>query len=422
MNESRVDRMARRKFFGFSSELWAWVVYDLANTIFSAIFISITFPQFIKHYVGGTERDIGIVNAIACLAAAVLVPVLGSISDRTGRRLPMLIVFTLMCCVLAPFGTVLPTLVGAAFIGGLALFAYYAGLSLYDAILPDVASSSKQGIASGLGVGVGYGGTIIAIACSAPMFILFDLDEKVSLGLLNWMVGILFLLFAIPLFVLHKETRIAAPMKLKDSVIDGLQRVREGAKLATRPLWIYLWSSFFYANAAMAIIYFFNLYATEELGIPLAQFMIIYAGLAASAMVWSIIGGYAVDRLGARKVLFFAGFFWIAIIIFMMFIQTVTGFVIAGLAGGAALGLVWTASRPLLVRLSDPDRMGESFGFLNFAGRTSTIVGPLVFGDLVTRYNYDWALGALIAFFVIGIGLLKLVPAQLVDGIADATA
>lgn len=422
MSATRVERLAQRRFLGFKGDLWAWVVYDLANTIFSAIFVSLTFPQFIKNFAGGTERDIGIVNAVACLSAALLVPILGSISDRTGRRLPMLIVFTLLCCVLAPMGTYAPSVLGAALIGGLALFGYYTGLSLYDAILPDIATGEKQGRASGLGVGIGYGGTIIAIACSAPMFIFFDLPEQLSLAILNWMVGILFFLFALPLFVLHKEERLSAPMKMKESIIDGFQRVRNGARTATRSLWYFIGSSFFYANAAMAIIYFFNLYATEELGIPLAQFMIIYAGLAASAMVWSIAGGYAVDKFGPRSVLFFAGFFWIGIILFMMRIQTVTGFVIAGIAGGAALGLLWTASRPLLIRLGDPERMGESFGFLNFASRASTIVGPLVFGDLVTRYDYDWALGALIVFFVIGLILLKLVPAGTDDLIAAEAA
>lgn len=412
MTGSRVERFAQKSFLGFSSELWAWAVYDLANTIFSAIFLSLSFPVFIESFAGGDEQLVGVVNSIACLASAIIVPFLGSISDRTGRRLPILIVFTLMCCILTPLGSYRLQLPGAALLGGLAIFAYYTGLALYDAILPDLAESDGQGKASGLGIGVGYGGTIIALLAAAPIQKHFGSGTLLSLQVMNWMVGVLFMLFALPLFILHKEKGALVRVPWIDIASESVGRVMQGARSANKHLWFFLASSFFTVNAVMAVIMFFGLYAIKVLEIPTETFVKIYAVLAVSAMVWSIVGGYAVDRVGARPVLFFASYFWIAIIIFMMGIQSVGGFVIAGIAGGAALGLVWTASRPLLIGLGDPERMGETFGFLGIANRASAVVGPLVFGIMASHYGYDSALASLIAFFVVGIIFLFFVPAD----------
>lgn len=410
MTVSRIERVAQRKVLGFSSELWAWAVYDLANTIFSALFLSLSFPVFIDSFAGGDEKLVGIVNSVACLASAAVVPFLGSISDRTGRRLPMLIVFTLMCCILTPLGSYRLSLPAASVFGGLAIFAYYTGLALYDAILPDLAGSTKQGQASGLGIGIGYGGTIIALLAAAPIQKVFGAESLLSLQVMNWMVGILFFIFALPLFILHKEKGSPIKIPWADVARQSWGRVMEGARLANKHLWLFMASQFFTVNAVMAVIMFFGLYAIKILEIPTATFVQIYALLAVSAMVWSIVGGFAVDKFGARPVLFFASFSWIAIILFMMQIQNVQGFVIAGVAGGAALGLVWTAARPLLIGLGDPERMGETFGFLGLANRASAVVGPLVFGIIASKYNYDWALGSLIAFFAVGIFFLMFVP------------
>lgn len=407
-----LDRFAHRKFLGFTSELWAWAVYDLANTIFSAIFLSLSFPVFIKTFAGGDEQMVGIVNSVACLASAAVVPFLGSISDHTGRRLPLLVIFTIMCCVLTPLGSYGLSLPAAAIVGGLAIFAYYSGLALYDAILPDLATSEGQGKASGLGIGVGYGGTIVALLAAAPIQKKFGSGTLLSLQMMNWMVGVLFFLFALPLFILHKEKGTHLHIPWFEVVSESTRRVFQGAKIANKHLWLFLASSFFTVNAVMAVIMFFGLYAIDELEIPTETFVKIYAVLAVSAMVWSIVGGYAVDKVGARSVLFFASYFWIAIVLFMMRIHTVNGFVIAGIAGGAALGLVWTASRPLLIGLGDPERMGETFGFLGIANRASAVVGPLVFGIVATHKGYDWALSSLIIFFVAGIAFLFFVPAH----------
>lgn len=45
---------------------------------------------------------------------------------------------------------------------------------------------------------------------------------------------------------------------------------------------------------------------------------------------------------------------------------------------GVALGGVWSADRPYMLRLTPPDRIGEFYGLYGMVGRFSAITGPLI--------------------------------------------
>src|SRR3989338_8443760 len=80
-------------------QVFAWASYDLANTIFSALFVTFFFPFYIKNFLGGNEFQIGLVFGISMLLVALVAPVLGAISDKIKRRIPFIIFFTITCCI-----------------------------------------------------------------------------------------------------------------------------------------------------------------------------------------------------------------------------------------------------------------------------------------------------------------------------------
>ncbi len=409
MNEVAQPWIARRRALARPA-LWGWALYDLANTMFSALFVSVNFPIFVREFVRGTDRVVGLTNSLACLAAAAVVPILGTISDQTRRRLPILLALTILCCAATPVVAFLP-LQWALLGGGLAIFAYQAGLALYDAILPDLAEPEDQGLASGLGVGIGYGGTIIALACAALIQRRYGEGTLASIRVTNLMIGTLFFVFALPLFILHREAGPAVRLHPVEAAVAGLGRVVEGARAASPKLWLFIAASFLFANAAMAVIVFFGIFARQVIQMEMGRFYLVYAQMAVAALVGALAIGLLVDRYGPRRLLFAVGFLWIAIFTSMMFVRTEGGFHVVGLVGGVALGGLWTASRPMLARLADPERMGESFGFQGIASRTSAVVGPAVYGILSTRYDdYRAGLAALIVFYVVGLGILIFVP------------
>jgi UMF1 family MFS transporter len=57
-------------------------------------------------------------------------------------------------------------------------------------------------------------------------------------------------------------------------------------------------------------------------------------------------------------------------------------FIVSSMAG-VALGGIWAADRPYMLRLTPPDRVGEFYGLYGMVGRFSAISGPLLW-SLIT--------------------------------------
>src|SRR4051812_16581575 len=77
----------------------SWVLYDLANTIFSMGVVSMFFSLWIRDEVGPQRADsvLGIITAISMGIIFVTSPLLGAMTDRATRRMPFLIVSTVIC-------------------------------------------------------------------------------------------------------------------------------------------------------------------------------------------------------------------------------------------------------------------------------------------------------------------------------------
>ena len=82
-------------------------------------------------------------------------------------------------------------------------------------------------------------------------------------------------------------------------------------------------------------------------------------------------------------------------------------FYIVGAVIGAAGGSLQTASRTMMVRQADPDRMTEAFGLYALAGKATSFLAPLSIG-IVTATTGSQQLGVtpLIVLFVVGLILL----------------
>ena len=146
----------------------AWSLYDFANTAFSALFITFFFPILIKTHLGGNEFQIGLVMSLSFLVAALQVPFLGAWADATGRKLPIIFVATTANVVLTAI-TPYAQLRWALIFGFFANVFYLISLSIYNAQLVDIAGERERGRVSGLGVAIGYLGTIASLAVAYPL-------------------------------------------------------------------------------------------------------------------------------------------------------------------------------------------------------------------------------------------------------------
>src|SRR5688500_1405307 len=77
----------------------SWVLYDLANTIFSMGVVSLYFSLWVRDQVGADRADTvyGLITAVSMGLIFLVSPLLGAMTDRAPRRMPFLVTSTLIC-------------------------------------------------------------------------------------------------------------------------------------------------------------------------------------------------------------------------------------------------------------------------------------------------------------------------------------
>ena len=326
---------------------------------------------------GGSDSVYGYATVTSMLLVLATAPMLGTMSDRSGRRVPFLVTTTL-CCVfltmLLGVGGLFLSLV--VFIG--ANYMFQSGLVFYDALLPTVAPEQDVGKVGSFGVGVGYVGSLIAATAGILL-----VDSIGHIGMFK-VSAFLFLVVAIPCFVFVKE-RGSQNLGFKFNIIQGsiqqlfrtLARTREYPGLSR-----FLVGRVFYADAINTLIIFIGIYVTNELGFTDGELQFLLLIAIISSIIGAFFWGFIVDSIGPKRTLNLVLGLWvfvlggIAIIPLMGFDNTILWFT-APLAG-FAIGGTWCADRPYLLRLAPPGHVGEFFGVYSIVGRFASIIGPLV--------------------------------------------
>lgn len=370
----------------------SWVIYDLANTIFSMGVVSLYFSLFIRSEVGAERADslYGVVTAISMGLLFVLSPVLGAMTDRARRRLPFLMWATFICV-----GAT--ALIGSGpFAVSIGLFvlanaAYQAGIQFYDSLLPEVSHEGNRGRISGIGVGVGYLGSYIAVGAG---FVIAPGNHSALFMLLAGS----FLLFALPCFFFVAERGNPSPRPvfswsaIRNSTAETLRTIRSTREYPG--LARFLVGRVFYTDAINTVIAYMGLYTVNvalatglsaEQGRTQAQLVLLAA--VTCAVIGGFVWGSITDRLGPKRTLMIVLWLWIvtftgAAAIGLFALPIASLYVIASMAG-VALGGIWAADRPYMLRLTPPARVGEFYGLYGMVGRFSAITGPLLWAAIL---------------------------------------
>lgn len=371
----------------------AWSLYDFANTIFSYVVVSSAIGLWLVDGSRFGERDGNFILSVAIVVSvgfnALVSPILGALSDRGGRRLPFLLLFTLLCIVPTAFiGWSAPALGVALFI--VANFAYQAALIYYDATLKTVSTPESRGRLSGIGVAIGYCGTVFA------GLLLLILDASVEQRFV--IAAALFGLFAIPIFLVVRESGTVARISVSD-VAGSLGQLRESVRHAREVpgLLRFLIGRFFYSDAVNTIIVVMTVVTVYAKGLDQTTSQYVLLGLTLVAIAASFGWGRLVDRLGPRRTLMIVLASWAVGLVLGAISLSVDGpiglamFLVAGGILGSGLGGVQVADRVLMVRLSPPERLGEFFGLYGLVGKGSQVIGQLLYG--VTLLLFFDALG-----------------------------
>ncbi|HEX9106953.1 MAG TPA: MFS transporter, partial [Longimicrobiales bacterium] len=287
----------------------SWVLYDLANVIYSMNIASTFFSLWVVNVMGGVDKDFVWATSASQAIIFLAAPFLGALTDQSARRVPFLAISTLVCvgftALLGSWGLGL-----SLFFFVLANVAYQAGIQFYDALLPDVSTPENVGRVGGVGIGMGYVGSFIGV--SIAFSILRGVEhvphdvQSARYTLVFRITAVLFLLLALPAFFFIKE-RLRPSRHFTWASVGAAVRQVAGTVRATRRfpgLLRFLIGRACYTDAVNTVIAIMGIYVTNEVGFTAAQVIVVMLTAIAFAAVAAIfVWGRVVDRIGPKRAL-----------------------------------------------------------------------------------------------------------------------
>ncbi|WP_199620462.1 MFS transporter [Paenibacillus alkalitolerans] len=400
----------------------AWILYDWANSAYATTMMAAVLPIFFVNVPGKLVGDTAAASywaytqSAAMLVLVVLSPILGAVADVSRSKVRLLAVFM----GIGVLSTALYTLVGegdmtlAIWLTLLGVVGFNGSLTFYDALLGDIVPKDKRDRVSAQGYAYGYlgGGLLLAInIVMIEQHEWFGLTKTDGTRLAFLSVAVWWLLFSLPLLRRVKETAPETAMKAGVAVKLAFQRLGNTFRhLRHYPeLLKYLAAFWFFSDGIGTIIKMATVYG-ETIGI--GTFHLILALLITQfvGLPFSLLFGRLAERFGAKSSLYAALGVYVGITILGYFMTSAWHFyALAGLVG-VVQGGSQALARSIFIRLIPEGRFAEYFGFMSIWSKFAGIVGPLVFG-IVTQLMGSSRLGilAVVAFFIIGIGLLTTV-------------
>lgn len=389
----------------------SWCLFDFANSSYSAVIAAVVFPVYYANHVVGNSEGLGDLwwgraISLSMLAVAFSSPVLGGLADFTGLKKRFLFAFTLLSvCSVAMLSFVEKGMVFEGFaLVVLANIGLEGGLVFYNSFLPEIAPAEYQGRVSSWGFGVGYAGSMLALVLAIPL---------VGKGLYDaaWlMVSGMFLFFSLPAFLyLPRDARrgrlgeaASAGVRYTAKTLKGIWRNREARK--------FLAAYLVYADGVSTVIVFSSIFAATTLGFRTGELIALYLLVQATALAGAFALARPVDYWGPKKVVSASLLLWATVCLAAFFVAEKAHFWVIATAAGVGLGTVQAASRAFYAQFVPEGHEAEYFGVYSMAGKSSAVLGPLLFGFISSEFGSQRpAILSVALFFIAGFVIVRFV-------------
>ena len=417
--------------FAFFGILLLWQVYDswcppLLTELFKNSF-GVTNEREVQYLVG-------IMMAIDNLAALILLPIFGRLSDKThtriGKRMPYILVGTFVCAVAFPFMPIFFHYNNVAgFIAMMVIVVIF--MMMYRnpavALMPDLTPKPLRSKANGIINIMGYIGglfaTIVGIVFVLSEYLGTKIDKATGLPAEHtwaynniWalelpflIASVLMVISAVVLFFTVKEN------KVEEEIADELRRGEEMSatedkvdddKPMTRAnkimLFLILGAEFFWFMADNGIGTFMSNYTIYYLGASTASNMVNTIMGGVGSVIGFAIGGFIAAKIG-RKWTIFSGLGLSLLSYIVWIIGTFT--FLKGAAGsgdfpkiiwaiwfikGFGMSLVHLNSFPMVVELCNSKKIGAFTGYYYAASMAAQTITPVALGSLLLIESFNW--------------------------------
>lgn len=416
--------------FAFFGILLLWQVYDSwCPTFLSELFkksLGIDNEEQVQYLVG-------VMMALDNLAALILLPIFGRISDKThtkiGKRMPYILVGTFVCSVAFPF---IPVLFHYNNIGGviamMAIVVVFAMMYRNPAValMPDITPKPLRSKANGIINIMGYIGgafaTVVGIVFVLSEYLGTKIDSKTGeLAEFTWaheniwaieapflIASVLMLVSAIVLFLTIKENKIAEEVKdemargeKEAEVVDEVSEDKPMSKANLTMLLLILGAEFFWFMADNGIGTFMGNYTIYFLKASTSSNMVNTIVGGVGSVVGFALGGVIASKIG-RKWSILSG---LVLTISSYVLWTALTFGVGGLAGsgtfpwwiwiiwfikGFGMSLVHVNSFPMVVELCPNSKIGRFTGYYYAASMAAQTITPIALGSLLMVEGFGW--------------------------------
>ena len=416
--------------FAFFGILLLWQVYDSwCPTFLTDIFARRMYGLSSAELKAGDPGKIlnvqwivGIIMACDNLAALILLPIFGNLSDRTrtpiGKRMPYILVGTFVSAVAFPFIPLFfhyNNIVGMVVAMAIVLMFMMMYRNPAVALMPDITPKPLRAKANGIINIMGYFGgafaTVLGLFLVLSRYINAPMAERNiwTIELPFIIASVLMVISALVLFATVKENRLAEELKDELALGESLAAVetpiddeKPMSKANRTMLLAILGAEFLWFMSDNALGTYIGNYVIYHLqSVSSATMILTILGGLASVIGFAIAGGIA-DRIGRKWTISTGLAITFAGLIVMCFVAP-TGRAVGErgefafptllyavwVLKGFGMALVHNCSFPMVVELCSAKKIGKFTGYYYAASMSAQTVTPVLLG-LVLNATLAW--------------------------------
>lgn len=405
-------------------EIFAWAMYDWANSAYSTLLITILLAYITKIVMPGKW---GLVVwpwglSLSMIVAALLSPLLGALADANASKLKWLTGTTILgagsAVLLAAVPPERPWLVIAAFV--ITSLFFELSLGFYNGFLPEIASPGQLNRVSAYGYALGYiGGAIALLLAMGVMFLGnrsgLPLADQLRICLL--IMGLWWGLFSLPTLLILRDRGVPPERKLPfgKAMQKAAGEVRRtlGNVKQYKILALFLLGFLFYNDGIQTVISQASVFAQEEIHFSVGELALLILMIQVLAFPGAMLVGFLADRLGQKPTLMGCLVVWAGLLATAYFVTEKIHLWILGAVLAIVMGGTQSVSRAIMAAMTPPGRAAEFFGFFNFSGKATSFLGTFLFGLIVmVTGSARLAIVSLLVFFLIGLAIVSLINVE----------
>ena len=396
-------------------EVWAWAMYDFANSGYTTVVITALFSAYFVAAVAGNAvwATLAWTAALAASYALVVVsaPLIGAYADRHAAKKRLLAMTTAGCVLFTGllYFAQPETLWFAIICVVMSNFFFGSGENLIAAFLPEMATTRALGRVSGWGWSLGYLGGLLTLGVCLLYVSWAEAHGQIAtqfVPVTMLITAALFALASLPTFLLLRERSLPHA-----DTRHGWQTIRQRVRrLRGFPdLRRFLLCSLFYQAGIQAVIVLTAIYAAQAMRFGTQQILLLVLVVNLTAAAGAFLLGYVQDRIGHVRAIQFILVGWIVTILLAWAAREATLFWVAANLAGLCLGAAQSAGRALVGMLTPAARLAEFYGFWGLTVKLAAIAGPLTYGitSWISGGDHRRALLLTGGYFIIGLLLLS---------------